>query len=152
MAKHHKRHSGRRRHHRRNPFGIGGGAIKDAAFNAVGAIGAITLANMAPSSFSTGWGGVAATAVAAVAESYLAKMVVGAAAAEEILKGGLVATIIRAANTSGVFGRTFGLSSYVRSQFAVPTASDPYGRVLPPPPPAVTMKGLGASRFRSRYN
>lgn len=148
VAKHHKHY---RRHHRRhNPFGISSGVIKDAAYNAAGALGALALAGMFPS-FSTGWAGVAATGAATVAASFAGRAVVGAKEAEEILKGSLTATIIRAVHQAGVF-KSITLGSYVRSYFTVPTSSDAYGRAaFPALPAAKGVSGLGYHRFRSRY-
>jgi hypothetical protein len=79
-------------------------------------------------------------------------MALGAAAAEELLKGGLVATIIKAIKQSG-FGSSLGLGLYQTSAFTLPTSSDAYGRVLPmlPAAPAVRAGLGGYQRFRSRF-
>lgn len=147
MAKHRRHHH--RRHRRHNPLGISGSVIKDAAYTTAGALAAPYIGSLLGQS---GWLDVAATAGAGVALSYGGKMVLGAAAAEELLKGALVATIIKAVKTAG-FGGSLGLGMYVNSNFPLPTASDAYGRVvpmLPPAPPAG--KHLGAyRRFGARY-
>jgi hypothetical protein len=168
MAKHHHRHH---RHHRRsNPFGISSGVVKDAVYSSGGAIGALFLASQLNMS---GWAGVGATAAASVAASFLGKMVGGPAAAEEVLKGGLTATIISAIHQAG-FAKNLGLGLYAPSWFGVPTVSSQYlranngnmpgrqgagtlfavgaGGALVPvaaPPPGVS--GMGFHRFRSRY-
>jgi hypothetical protein len=149
MAKkrHHRTH--RRRH---NPLGISGGVVKDAAYVAAGAVGSPMLARMLG---QAGWLNVAATAAAAVALSFAGKFVGGASAQEEILKGGLSATILAAVKESGM-GASLGLGSYVPSYFAIPTASDPYGRVASPfaALPAAPARGgamAGYNRYRSRF-
>ena len=153
VAKHrrYRRHHSRRR---RNPLGISAGVVKDAMFNAAGGLGSMALTNLFPS-FNNGWSGVAATGVAAVAASFAAKMVVGAREAEEVLKGGLTATIIRAVHQAGMFRQLNlqGLGLYSRSAFPIPTVSDAYGRVLPMAAPVAAkgVSGLGYARYRSRY-
>lgn len=148
MAKH--RRSYRRRH---NPFGVSSGVVKDAAFVAAGAIGSPFIAGLF--NFS-GWTGVLATGAAAVAASFAGKMVAGASAGEEVLKGGLAITIIKALQQAGV-GKSLGLGSYVQSYFGLPTSSDAYGRVGASPYPQLAaargMSGMTARMpFRSRYS
>jgi len=152
MAKHHHR----RYHYRRNPFGLGGGVFKDAGWTAAGALGSLYVTNFLPS-YNTGWAGVGLTGVAAFGISWLGKMVGGPHVAEEVLKGGLVATIIRGLHQAGI-ASSIGLGVYNPAWFAVPTSSNPYLRTyagnLPtaPPPPPRTMSGLGyRSRFLPRY-
>ena len=162
--KRHRRH-GRRRH---NPFGITGSVIKDAGYNAAGALGSLYLASM----FSqTGWAGVGITAAASVAAFFGGKMLLGAPAGEEILKGGLTATIIRALHQAGV-AQSIGLGMYAPSWFSVPTSSSQYlqsaapgmqfrrgnGSIFFPGPGSVPalpapsgVSGMGFHRFRSRY-
>lgn len=144
---HHKRHHHRRR---RNPFGVNGALVKDVAFNAVGMAGATW-----GSSFlgQSGWLDVAATAAVAVAISYAGKSVAGAPASDELLKGGILAALLKAIKHSGV--SIPGLGTYANSYFAVPTSSDAYGRtaspiaLLPPAPKGVS--GMGYDRYRSRF-
>jgi hypothetical protein len=157
------------RHHQRrhNPFGISSGVVKDAMYNSAGALGALFLAGQ----FNlTGWASVGATAAAAVAASFGGKMIGGPSAGEEVLKGGLTATIISALHQAG-FAKNLGLGLYAPSWFAVPTASSQYLRAYPgnmanrqgggsvvigangvpmlAAPPA--SPGMGYHRFRSRY-
>jgi|HubBroStandDraft_6_1064221.scaffolds.fasta_scaffold04109_11 hypothetical protein len=165
MAKRHHHHYHRRRH---NPLGISAGVVKDSVFNTGGALAALFLA----SQFNlSGWAGVGATGAAAVAASFAGKMVAGAAAGEEVLKGGLTATIISALHQAG-FAKNLGLGLYAPSWFGVPTASSQYLRAYPgnmgsrqgqgtvligasgqpvlvAPPAGVS--GMGFHRFRSRY-
>jgi len=169
MAKRH--HSYQRRYNRRrhNPFGISGGVVKEAAYNAAGALGSLLLASQF--NFS-GWAGVAATAASAVGVSIAGKFVGGASAQEELLKGGLTAAIISALQQAG-FAKNLGLGLYAPAWFGVPTASSQYlrsypgnmpgnpvgaGSVLLGPGGAVAVAGptaagtgMGYHRFRSRY-
>jgi hypothetical protein len=164
MARH--RHHHRRRRH--NPFGLSGGVVKNAAYNAAGALGSLFLANMVGQS---GWMDVLATAGAAVGVSFAGKFVGGASASEEFLKGGLTATIIKALHQAG-FAKSIGLGLYAPSWFGVPTASSQYlqasqanmgpyrrgqGTIFFPGPggapalPPAGVSGMGFHRFRSRY-
>lgn len=166
MAKHHRRHHHRRRH---NPFGISGGIVKDAAYNTAGALGSLFLAGQFNMS---GWAGVGTTLGAAVGLSFAGKFIGGAGAQEEVLKGGLTATIISALHQLGV-AKSLGLGLYAPSWFGVPTASSQYlqasqanlgpfrrgagtiffpgpgGSLVPAAPTGVS--GMGFHRFRSRY-
>lgn len=167
MAHRHRHHSGRR-HRRHNPFGVSMSVVKDAGYNTLGALGSLYLASM----FSqTGWAGVGVTAVASVAAFFAGKTVLGEPAGEEMLKGGLTATIIRALHQAGV-AQSIGLGMYAPSYFAVPTSSSQYlqsaapgmtfrrgsGSIFFPGPGAVPAlpaappaSGMGFHRFRSRY-
>jgi len=121
MAYHKKHHH---RHHRRNPLGISGGVVKDAAWVAGGAIAAAALPGMIAPSMSTGWTGVVAKAAASVAASFLGRMVGGPVAAGEALKGGLAITLLAALKQGGV--NVPGLGLYAPSWFGIPTASTQY--------------------------
>jgi hypothetical protein len=164
----HKRHH-HHRHHRRNPLGISGGVMKDAAWVAGGAVGAAVLPGMVAPTMSAGWTGVIAKGVASVAVSFLGRMVGGPSAAAEALKGGLAITLLAALKQGGV--NVPGLGLYAPSWFGIPTASSQYlqaaqgnmpgfnrggGTILFPGPqgpvavPAVK-SNLGYHRFRSRY-
>jgi hypothetical protein len=169
MAKHYKRkHHRHHHHHRHNPFGVSKGVVIDAAYNASGALGSLYLSGLVPS-LASGWAGVAATAGSALVLGFAGKFVGGPKASEELLKGGLTATIIKALHQLGV-AENLGLGLYAPSFFAVPTASSQYlqsaannmqfrrgaGTLLFPGPggaPAVpaTVAGMGYHRFRSRY-
>jgi len=165
MAKHRHHHH---RRSRRNPFGISSGVVKDAVYSSGGALGSLYLAGLFNMS---GWAGVAAVGGSAVAASFLGKMIGGPTAADEVLKGGLTATIISAVHQAG-FAKNLGLGLYSPSWFGVPTASSQYLRAYPGnapgnqgagtvftrggsfpvavvPPPGVS--GMGFHRFRSRY-
>lgn len=128
MAKHYqKKHH---HHHRRNPFGVSGAVVQDAAYNAAGALGSLWLTGLLPA-FASGWTGVAATGGAAVAMSFVGKMFGGARTSEELLKGGLTATIIKALHQLGV-AQNLGLGLYQPSWFGIPTSSDQYLRASAP--------------------
>lgn len=122
MARH-RHHHHHAHHHRHNPFGISGGVIKDSAYNAAGALGSMFLSSKIGQS---GWMDVAATAASAVGLSWLGKSM-GGSAGEEMLKGGLTASIIKALHQAG-FSSAMGLGSYAPSWFGVPTASSQYLR------------------------
>lgn len=171
----------RHHHHyrRRNPLGISGEVVKDAAYSSVGALGSLFLASQFSSS---GWAGVATTGAAALGMLFAGKFL-GPKAGEEMFKGGLTATIIRALHQAGV-ASNIGLGLYSPSWFGVPTASDQYlrayqanlgpanrgagtiffpgpgGQMLPAAVPpgvhpgaaaAAKLSGMGFHRFRSRY-
>jgi hypothetical protein len=131
--------------------------VKDAAFTTAGALAAPFLGSLLG---QTGWMDVFATAGAGVALMYGGKAVLGAPASEELLKGALVSTIIKAIKTAG-FGSNVGLGMYVNTTFPLPTASDAFGRIplLPAvgiPATGMTPTGHGAklgayNRFRTRY-
>lgn len=146
---HHRRHHRHHRHHRHNPFGISSTLVKDVAFNAAG----LAVANWGAGFLGqSGWLDVAATAAAAVAASYVGKAVGGAAASDEILKGGILAALIKAVKQTGV--NVPGLGIYVPTYFSAPTSSDAYGRASAPVmalPPAAAGGKLGYTRYRSRY-
>jgi hypothetical protein len=178
MAKYRKKHH-HHHGHRHNPFGLSGAVMQDAAYNAAGALGSLYLTNLLPT-LSGGWTGVAATGGAAVAMSFVGKMFGGARTSEELLKGGLTATIIKALHQLGV-AQNLGLGLYTPSWFGIPTSSDQYLRAAAPgmawnrgagsiwfPGPggqpalalpagvhpaaaAASLKGLNFHRFRSRY-
>jgi hypothetical protein len=169
MAYHRKHHH--RRHHRKNPFGLSGGIVKEAAFVAAGAVGAAALPGMVAPSFSTGWQGVVASAAAAIGMGFVGKMVGDHNG--DALKGGLAITVLKALKQAGI--NTPGLGLYAPSWFGIPTASDQYlrasqgnipinrgaGTLIATPSgpmlvPAAAAGGhvsgrLGYHRFRSRY-
>lgn len=119
-------HKAKSHHHHyraRNPLGISGKVVKDAAYNTAGALGTMFLAGQFSSS---GWAGVGISAAAAVALLFGGKMF-GPEAGEELFKGGLTATIISALHQAG-FAQNLGLGLYSPSWFGVPTASDQYLR------------------------
>jgi hypothetical protein len=161
----HKKH-----HHyrRRNPLGVSGTVVKDAAFSAAGALGALFLSGQFGA--SNPWAGVGITAAASFGLLFAGKFI-APTAGEELFKGGLTATIISALHAAGI-AKSIGLGLYSPSWFAVPTAGDQYmrnyapqmaganrgaGTIYFPGPgsPPVAMlppaKGMGFHRFRSRY-
>jgi len=170
MAYHRKHHH---KHHRRNPFGLSGGIVKEAAFVAAGAVGAAALPGMVAPSFSAGWAGVAASAVAAIGMGFVGKMIGDHGG--DALKGGLAITVLKALKQAGI--NTPGLGLYASSWFGIPTASSQYlvaspgnipvnrgaGTLVATPSgpvlvaPAAGAAGshvsgrLGYHRFRSRY-
>jgi hypothetical protein len=172
MARHHH-HRHHRYHRRHNPFGIGRGVLADSAMNAGGALASLYISNLFPT-FTAGWMGVGATGVSALALSYgLGAFGVSPHVKEEVLKGGITATIIKALHQAGI-ASNIGLGLYAPSWFGVPTASSQYlqasqanlgpyrrgagtiffpgpGGALVAAPPAAAAGGMGFHRFRSRY-
>jgi hypothetical protein len=169
MARRHHRYH--RRHRRHNPLGLSKGVVTDAAYTAAGALGSLWLGGLVPN-FSTGWAGVATTGAAGLAISFAGGLLgVNPKAREELLTGGLTATIIRALHELGV-AKNIGLGMYAPSYFSVPTSSSQYlqsaqpsyafrrgaGSIFFPGPGAVPalpapagVSGMGFHRFRSRY-
>lgn len=161
MAKYHRKHH---RKYRRNPLGITGGLVKEAAFVAAGAVASAALPGMVAPSFSTGWTGVAASAAAAIAAGFVGRMVGDHSG--DMLKGGLAITVLKALKQAGI--NTPGLGLYAPSAFTIPTSSSQYlrsggptgggslvvgGQVIPIAAAgggAATSR-LGYHRFRSRY-
>lgn len=164
MAYHRKHHHHRR--HRRNPLGLSGGLVKEAAFVAGGAVGAAALPGMVAPSFSTGWSGVLASGLAAVGVGFVARML--GDHNNDAVKGGLAITVLKALKQAGI--NTPGLGLYAPSWFGIPTASSQYlvaangnqpgfnrgaGTIVFPgpqgPAPVAVKSNLGYHRFRSRY-
>jgi len=149
MAHHHHR-----RYRRRNPFGVSGGVVKDSLWTAGGLLAALYGAKLAG---QTGWLDVGVTAAAAVAVSFLGKAVGQASASEELLKGGISATILKAIAQTGAVSLNLGLGTYVPSYFSAPTSSDAYGRataptiMLPAPTKGAAAGMSGGRGFRSRF-
>src|SRR5271167_924987 len=98
MAYHRKHHH--HRHHRKNPFGLSGGIVKEAAFVAAGAVGAAALPGMVAPSFSSGWSGVLASAAAAIGMGFVGKMIGDHGG--DALKGGLAITVLKALKQAGI--------------------------------------------------
>lgn len=120
---HHHHHSGGHHHTRHNPFGLSGSVVKDSALNTAGALGSMFISSKIG---QTGWMDVFATGASALGLSWAGKMM-GGGAGEEVLKGGLTATIIKLLHQAG-FSSSLGLGLYAPSWFGVPTASSQYLR------------------------
>lgn len=125
MARHRHHHRHHRHHRRHNPFGLSGGVVTDAFWNAGGALGTLAGVNM----FSlSGWSDVLATGGVALGLGVLMKQVVKmGTAGEEVMKGGLTAAMIKAIHQLG-FAKNLGLGLYAPSWFGIPTASSQYLR------------------------
>jgi len=156
----------RKHHRRRNPLGISAGLVKEAAFVAAGAVGSAALPGMIAPNFSTGWTGVIASGAVAVG----LKMVISGSAGDDMLKGGMAITLLKALKALGI--NTPGLGLYAPSWFGIPTASSQYlqaangnmpgfnrggGTIIFPGPAGAPVvvnpkaAGVGYHRFRSRY-
>src|SRR5271170_3543157 len=122
----HKKHH--QHYRRRNPLGVSGTVVKDAAVSAAGALGSLFLAGQF--GVSNPWAGVGITAAAAFGLLFAGKFI-APTAGEELFKGGLTATIISALHAAGI-AKSIGLGLYSPSYFAVPTAGDQYMRNYAP--------------------
>lgn len=162
MKHHHKKYHVR---HHRNPFGVSGSDLADVAWVSAGyvagrAVPAMFLANM-----NNGILGYALNAGTGLA----LKIVVGGNVGHALMVGGVASAITRfvsdnlGAKIQGLSGDpAFTLGAYWNSFFAIPTVSDPYGRVAssPYPQPALpappaTVKGYGGaagSRVATTFN
>ena len=151
-------------HRRRNPFGVASADITRILWGSAGYVAARALPAMVLPAQNTGIMGYALNAVAALAM----KMVIPGQTGDDLFVGGAVATVTRiisdnlGAKIQGLSGDpTFTLGAYWQSYFAVPTVSDPYGRVSASPYPqpvlAPAPKGMsgpgpragGPTRFAS---
>lgn len=135
------------RHRRRNPLGIGGNDITDIAWVSAGYVAGRAVPAMLLSSYNTGIVGYLLNAGVGVA----AKFVVGGSVGHDMMVGAVASAITRAvsdnfgANIKGLSGDpAFTLGAYWTSYFAVPTVSDPYGRVAASPYPAPALPPAAA--------
>jgi hypothetical protein len=155
MAKrYHVKHHHHHRH--RNPFGVSTGVLSQVLWTGAGYVAARALPAMVLSAQNNGWMGYLLNAGTAV----VLKMVVPGPTGEDLLVGGLVATVTRivsdtmGAKIAGLSGDpAFTLGAYWQSYFAVPTVSDPYGRVSASPYPqpvlAAPAKGMSGPGTRA---
>lgn len=148
-----------RRHRRRNPFGFSGDDMSEVLWGSVGFVAARAVPAMALPSKNTGLIGYALN----LGTAFALKFLVGGAMGDDMFVGGAVATVSRVVSDQfgtkiqGLSGDpAFTLGAYWNSYFAVPTVSDPYGRVAgsPYPQPALpapaTMSGYaGAAGARA---
>lgn len=160
--------------HRRNPLGVSGSDVSDIAYVSLGYVAGRAIPAMFLSNLNNGLVGYALNAAVGVA----AKMVLGGNFGHDMMVGAFASAITRAVSDNfgtsikGLSGDpAFTLGAYWPSYFAVPTVSDPYGRVSNSPYPApalpapagapTTVKGyMGAAggrgvgpsnRFGGRY-
>jgi hypothetical protein len=155
---HRKYHVKHHRHHRRNPFGFTGSDGSRILWGSVGYVAARAVPAMALPSKNTGIMGYGLNLATAFALKFLLKGDMG----DSMFVGGAVATVTRIVSDQlgtkiqGLSGDpAFTMGAYWNSYFAVPTVSDPYGRVAasPYPQPALpapTMQGYaGAAGARA---
>ena len=136
-------------HH--NPFGVPADDVSTILWGSAGYVAARAVPAMALPSQNSGIMGYALNAATALAM----KLVIGGSTGDKLFVGGAIATVTRivsdnlGAKIQGLSGDpTFTLGAYWNSFFAVPTVSDPYGRVSASPYPSPvlpvsTMKGMG---------
>lgn len=147
------RHHGR--HHARNPFGIDRSALTTIGWGTVGAVGARALPAMFMSTQNTGLMGYGLNALSAVVLKFAGDAVMGKGVGDALFIGGGIATVMRIVQDNlgtkivGLSGDAgFNLGAYWQSYFAVPTVSDPNGRVLASPyPQPVLAKAAGMGRY-----
>jgi hypothetical protein len=168
-VKHHRHHRHnpffgytRRRKHHRNPFDSS--TAVTAAWALAGGVAASAIPAALLPSMNSGWAGVAATGVAAVAIGWAGEKFAGADAGKGLLIGGLVATGGKLIGQ--LLGKnlvTFGMGQYTQTWFGPPynstgmlqTTANPYT----PPPSAsqsstqAAMSGLlgRTTKFRSKF-
>jgi len=133
-VKHHRRHHNRHR----NPFGVSGGAVSQILWTSAGFVAARAVPAMVLSAQNSGWMGYALN----LGTAFLMKLFVPGGTGEDLFIGGVVATVSRVVSDNlgtqikGLSGDpAFTLGAYWNSYFAVPTVSDPYGRVAASPYP-----------------
>ena len=144
----HKKYHVKHHRHHRNPFGVSGNDVADIAWVSVGYVAGRAIPAMLLSGMNTGIVGYLLNAAVGVA----GKLIIGGEVGHDLMVGGVASAITRAvsdnlgAKIQGLSGDpTFTLGAYWTSYFAVPTVSDPYGRVAASPypqpalpPPATT--------------
>lgn len=155
----------RRRHH--NPFGVSGQLLTEAAWAVAGGVLARSVPQAILGANNSSWTGYAANAITTLGVGFFGGKMFGGTAGDGLIIGGLVATISRVISDKfGAMGGllagdpAFHLGTYVNSSFAVPTASDAYGRVtsspypIPLPPPSARMGAAtpDRGRYRGRYS
>lgn len=150
-------------HHRRHRNPINEGVMATAAWAIAGGVGASWLPGVVVSSMNTGWTGVLATGVSAVAIGWAGEKFIDKRAGDGLMIGGLVATGGKLiAQLLGKNLVTFGMGQYTQTWFGPPYNSsgllqqtaNPYT-----PPPAAhsstsaAMSGLlgRTTKFRSKF-
>jgi hypothetical protein len=131
--RHHKHH-----YRRRNPLGVGTGEVMSILTITGGGVVARALPAMVLPAQNTGWMGYLLNAGTA----FLMKLLIPGNLGHELFIGGGVGMVMRivsdnlGAKIQGLSGDpAFTLGAYWQSYFAVPTNSDPYGRVAASPYP-----------------
>lgn len=142
--------SHRHKHHRRslrNPLGLQSGEMSHVLWGSAGYVAARAVPAMVLASMNSGITGYALNAATAL----VMKMVIPGQIGSDLFVGGAIATVSRivsdnlGAKIQGLSGDpTFTLGAYWQSYFAVPTVSDPYGRVAASPYPQPIMAAPSA--------
>lgn len=145
---HRKYHVRHHRHHRRhNPFGLTSSDGSTILWGTVGYVAARAVPAMALPSKNTGILGYAMNLGTALVLKFVLKGDVG----DSMFIGGTIATATRIISDNlgtkiqGLSGDpAFTMGAYWNSYFAVPTVSDPYGRVAASPYPAPALPAPAA--------
>ena len=145
--KHHHHHHGRR-----NPLGLQSGDMARVLWVSGGYVAARAVPAMALPAQNTGIMGYALN----LATALVMKLVIPGQTGSDLFVGGAVATVTRivsdnlGAKIQGLSGDpTFTLGAYWQSYFAVPTVSDPYGRVAASPYPQPVLAPAPAGKGMS---
>jgi hypothetical protein len=145
---HRKYHVRHHHHRRRNPlFGLSSGDGSRILWGSVGFVAARAVPAMALPSKNTGLIGYAMN----IATAFILKFVFKGNTGDDMFVGGAVATVARVVSDQlgtkiqGLSGDpAYTLGAYWQSYFAVPTVSDPYGRVSASPYPAPVLPAAAA--------
>jgi hypothetical protein len=149
---HKKYHVKHHRHHHRNPFGFTGSDGSRILWGSVGYVAARAVPAMVLPAKNSGLVGYAMNLGTAFVLKFLLKGDMG----DSLFVGGAVATVTRIVSDQlgtkiqGLSGDpAFTMGAYWNSYFAVPTVSDPYGRVAasPYPAPALPAPAPGMSGY-----
>lgn len=147
QVKHHRRH--------RNPFGFTGADGNRILWGSVGYVAARAVPAMVLPSKNSGLIGYAMN----LATAFALKMVLGGDMGDSMFVGGAVATVTRVVSDQlgtkiqGLSGDpAFTMGAYWQSYFAVPTVSDPYGRVAASPYPQPALPAPAAAGGMSGYS
>jgi len=139
-------------HRRRNPFGFTENDMSRVLWGSVGYVAARAVPAMAMASKNSGIMGYAMNLATALGLKFLLKGDMG----DSMFVGGAVATVTRIVSDQlgtriqGLSGDpAFTMGAYWNSYFAVPTVSDPYGRVAasPYPQPVLAAPPAGMSGY-----
>lgn len=167
----HRKYHVKHHHRRRNPFGFSQADGSRILWGSVGYVAARAVPAMVLPSKNTGIMGYALNLATAFAMKFLLSGDMG----DSLFVGGTVATVTRVVSDQlgtkiqGLSGDpSFTMGAYWQSYFAVPTVSDPYGRVAASPYPAPALpvaagmngyagaagaRSSGAARFApNRFN
>lgn len=147
--RHHRYHLRHHHHRGHNPFGVDQDVLSKVGWGVVGGVATRAIGATVLSAYNTGFTGYIANAATAIALKFVGGMF-SKQAGDGLLIGGLIATGVRIVQEQ-LGSKIPGLSGYVNSYFAVPTVSDPYGRVAGSPYPQPVLAPAAAAGTMGRY-